>query len=279
MVGQGDPAADHAGVTLGEKDHRQAQDPPDQAGRQDDGQLGGEGGDQAPVQPGQEGEQRGDDRQGQRQGPDPVIQPFDEDAVEVEPLQTGEEDAEQAQEQPGEDQQGQGPPGLTGQGPEPRQDSGWRAARLEIRRGGEGQDDAGEDAVELRRRHRAPSGGGVVELEAGLGHPFEHHEVVHVDEEDGRYGELGQLRRLQALATGLEPQLASGLEQVDRLAPVPGHPAEDPQLLQRHPAPVVGQDHGQGGGAALQGLHLQDGRGAHHPEAGGPGPHRALNQP
>ena len=56
-----------------------------------------------------------------------------------------------------------------------------------------------------------------------------------------------------------EPVLPCRPQHAGRLAAVAGDATAYPQLLERHPAPVVGEDHPETGGAALRRLHLQDG--------------------
>src|ERR1051326_4072351 len=80
------------------------------------------------------------------------------------------------------------------------------------------------------------------------------------EEDDGKLQIVELVDVLVLVALRLEAVLARGLQQVVRLAPVARHAAFVAQLFERHPASVVGKDVRQRGGAALDGLHLEDRR-------------------
>ena len=85
---------------------------------------------------------------------------------------------------------------------------------------------------------------------------FQYQEMIELPEQD--QGEFLFPQLFAATGEGLGQTALSpgGLQQVFRVAAVPGHAAFLPQKFQRQPAPVVSQHHSQRCGAAFRGFHL-----------------------
>jgi hypothetical protein len=142
-----------------------------------------------------------------------------------------------------------------------RQHVGGLAAFLELGALGEGQHDPRIGAVELGHRDFPRPLRRIVQVGLALAEPLQHHEVVEVPEQDDREGQRVELLDLLVLvALGVEPVLARGAQHVAGLAAVTRDAALVAQLFERDPAAEVGEDLRQRRRAALDRLHLQDGR-------------------
>ena len=83
--------------------------------------------------------------------------------------------------------------------------------------------------------------------------------MVEIPVDDAGIGHIAPKRfHLAAVSLRFEP-VAAGCEQnIPSVGAVPGDAAVQTHLLQRHPFPIVGQHHGQGGRPAFERLHLHD---------------------
>ena len=144
-------------------------------------------------------------------------------------------------------------------GGEPAQQARLRAAAAEVRAGGEREAYPGEPLVELPHGDPALAFARVVHVDDVSPDPLQHEEVVEVPEHHHREGEVEQAFRIAPVTGRVEAVLARRAQHAGRLDAVARHAAPDPQLFERRPAAVVGEDHREAGGAAFGGLHLQDG--------------------
>ena len=146
---------------------------------------------------------------------------------------------------------------------------GLRPPRAEVLAGFEDEDDPGEAGVEVLRRHEPAALVGVVDVHAPAAEAAPHavvdDVVVELPEQDRGRLDLGERGGLHLHALGLQAVTAGRLQHVAGARAVAGDAAGDAQLLQRHVAAVVAEHHGQRGGAALHGLHLEHGGGADGP--------------
>ncbi len=137
------------------------------------------------------------------------------------------------------------------------------AALAEALAGLHHQHDAGEAAVEVLHRHETAALAGVVDVDPAAAEAAPHavvdDVVVELPEQHGRGLHSGEGGRVHLHALGRQTVTAGRLQQVACTRAVPGDTARDAQLLQRDVLAVVAEDHRQGGGAALHGLHLEDG--------------------
>src|SRR5260221_8446262 len=92
--------------------------------------------------------------------------------------------------------------------------------------------------------------------------------MVEVPEDDRREGKGGDVLGLLLEAGRRRAVRAGGAQQPARLAGVARYAAIEAHLPERHVAPVIGEDHREGGGSALDGLELQDRRSAREPGVG-----------
>ena len=144
-------------------------------------------------------------------------------------------------------------------GGEPAQQARLRAAAAEVRAGGEREAYPGESLVELPHGDPPLAFARIVHVDDLAPDPLQHEEVVEVPEHHHREGEVEQALRIAPVAGRVEAVLARRPQHAGRLDAVARHAAPDPQLFERRPAAVVGEDHREAGGAAFGGLHLQDG--------------------
>ncbi len=160
---------------------------------------------------------------------------------------------------------GQGGPGRLEPRGEQAEEFRRRAAALELRSRLEGQGDAGEGFRELREADAAPALDRIVQQGLPVSEPLKHQEVVEVPVQDQRPRQIGQLVGVLPEALRRQAIGAGCLEDVAGLGAVARHAAGLTQLLERNPAPVMRQHHGQGRGSALHLFHLQDRGGAGDP--------------
>ena len=102
--------------------------------------------------------------------------------------------------------------------------------------------------------------GRIVDVPGSLLVALQNHKMVQVPVKDRGHGKLAQSIRIQAKALGFQTVLTGGLEDFQSVGAVAGDPHIDAKLFEGNPAPVIGQNHGQRGGPALDGLHLLDAR-------------------
>ena len=129
--------------------------------------------------------------------------------------------------------------------------------------------DLGVVGVELVPGERTRPLGRVVDVDTVATESLEHYEVVEIPEHDHREAELQEAPGLGPHAPGDHAQRLRRPYDVERLGAVARYAAAHPQILERYPPAVMGEDHCQAGSAALGPLHLQ--HGGHRPAASAPG--------
>ena len=122
------------------------------------------------------------------------------------------------------------------------------------------KDNAGEREVEFDHVGSPAADRGVVDVDVAAVDAFQHHEMVEIPVDDAGHRQFVQRRGLLAKPPRVEAEGARGANDVARLAAVARDAAGDAELLQRDPGAMVGENHGQRRGPALDGFHLQDGR-------------------
>ena len=142
-------------------------------------------------------------------------------------------------------------------------DAGLAAALLEVRARLQDQHDTGEAGVEVLHGHETAALAGVVDVHPApaeaAAHAVVDDVVVELPEQDRRRPHLGERGRVHLHALGGEAVTPRRLQQVAGPRAVARDTAGDAQLLQRDVPSVVAEHHRERGGAALHGLHLEDG--------------------
>jgi hypothetical protein len=133
------------------------------------------------------------------------------------------------------------------------------AGLLECRGGLHGQGNAGERQIEFDHVDSPAADRGIVDVDVATVDTFEHHEMIEVPVDDAGHRQFVQRRRFLAKPPGVEVKGARRPNDVARLAAVARDAASDAELLQRDPDAVMGENHGERRGPALDGFHLQDG--------------------
>ena len=116
------------------------------------------------------------------------------------------------------------------------------------------QNDTGKAPVELSRVDRAPPLRGIVQMRVAVAKSFQHHEVVEIPEDNRRQRHRAEIRRLFTVPLCSEPLETCGPQQVACFGAITTDAALDAQFLERNITTVVGEDHRQRSGAALDGL-------------------------
>ena len=263
LLVQSDPHRHVAGGPLGEEVHRQPQHVRDELAGHLQGQHRLQPGEVVPLHPGETGQQHGSDRQGDQQRRHDVRAMADQEVVDEHLGQGGHGEARDDQGQAGDHQVQQRRAHRAGPAAESADRAGRAAAGGEVRAWLEAHHHTGERSVELRGARVPAATFGVVQVGTGVVEAVDDQEVVEVPEGDQRERKLTESLGLLAEAAGDQSVRPGRFHDPRRVAAVPGDPARDPQLLQRHLTAVVGQHHRQRCGAALGRLHLQDGRGPH----------------
>ena len=109
--------------------------------------------------------------------------------------------------------------------------------------------------------HRHPDGapGRVVKISVFPLESVQHHKMVHVPMDDtGKRSLVPDGFRAVAKSLYLKAVMNRGQRDVFGFAAIPGNPAVRAHLLQGHPFPIIGHQHGQGSRAAFQLLQLHD---------------------
>ena len=161
-------------------------------------------------------------------------------------------------------------------------------ARLEAAGRLQHQGDAGEGAVELRRAHQARAARRIHDARAAAADPVEHDEVAEAPVQDRAARQEREVARLDPQGAAGQAVALAGGEDGARGDAVARDAHVAAQLGQRHLLAVVGQHHGEAGGAAVGPLHLlhvrhrrpaRRGAGERGERAAQPGEQRARHQP
>ena len=247
-------------MALGEESDRQVQEVPDEGRGHLQAELGlhtEQGLLLQPDEPGLE-QRRHDEAEHQRR--EPVLEARHQHLVDEHLREPREGEARQHQQQARGDDEGEAA-GLAVEVAQQRADhAGGTAAAFEGLTGFEGEHDAGEGLLELVHGDAPRPLGGVVQQRVAVLEALEDHVVAEVPVDDHRQRQIGQLLRLLAEALRRQAETSCGLQQIAGLAAVARHAAARAQQLERLPAAVVGEDHGERSRAAFDGLHLQDRR-------------------
>ena len=255
-----DPVHEVARPALAEERHRQRREVPEEARGHQDGELRLHPGEERPLQPDQGALQPRGRRESDQQGEDPVVVAEDQHVVDEHAGHRRHRHARDEQRQRGHRGERERPPGVPEPRAQPAYDARLRATFPEVRARGEGQADARVAVVELAGRDPPGPVVRVVDVEPVAPNALQHDEVAAAPVEDHGEGQLEQRLPGVGEASRHEPVLARRTGDARRVRAVARHAAPDAQLLERHPPAVVGEDHGEAGGTALRGLHLQDGR-------------------
>jgi hypothetical protein len=132
------------------------------------------------------------------------------------------------------------------------------AAGHEVVGGGEGQAYAAVGALELLYRDRARAFCRVVHADAIALEAAQHGVVRAVGDDAGVRALASQCIDAALVAVDVEPVAARRFGDVLEARAISRNAAIDAHLLERHPFPVVGHDHGERGSAALERFHLHD---------------------
>ncbi len=232
------------------------------------------------CRPGQYGGERDHGGHGREQRTQQRRLVSDQEHVDVGAAERGHRGADRDEQEAGEQRRQQGGLGAAHPCGHRAHDARFAATAAEVVGGFEDQRHTGEAGVEVLHRHETAALVGVVDVDApaaeAAAHAVVDDVVVELPEQDGRRLHLGERGGFHLHALGLQSVAAGGLEQVAGARAVTGDAAGDAQLLQRDVLAVVGEHHGERGGAALQGLHLKDRGGAHRLALGGLGGRRDV---
>ena len=130
------------------------------------------------------------------------------------------------------------------------------------------EDHAGKTVIELLPTHLARAAGRVVQINHPVAITLHNDKVVELPEDNNRHGQGEDGGRFPAVSLGLQTVCTRRLDDVARLAAVATDAAGDAQLLDGDIAAIITQDDCQGGGAALDGFHLQNGWRVHALDVG-----------
>jgi hypothetical protein len=193
----------------------------------------------------------------------PLVQPLHQEVVEVDAVEGRRHQPGQQQRQAGQHHEHHRAARAREPPAQRRQQAGRLPTRRERWTRTEGQAHPGEGLVELLERGRRRAGIGVVEVRPPLPESLEDNEVVEVPVQDHRDRHRRQVGRLPLEPLRHQPVFPGRLEHVVGLTAVAGHPAGQPQFLQRHVPAEMREEHGQRGRAALDRFHLEHRRRPH----------------
>lgn len=226
------------------------------------GQFGAQADHEALAQ-GAEGEDKdGGDEHPDQHGAKPVMELLDQNFVDKDFGEDGDGEERDDEEQLSGENGGEGEAILAQTLAEAAPWTRGVAGRFKVGVRFDDEGDPGEGGMKLLHADAAVADRGIINPCVMAGKAFEDDEVVKIPVEDKRAGEFGEVAWLAAKPLGGKVVAAGGLKDIGSLAAIAGDPAGVAEFLERAMGAVVGHDHSEAGGTALQGFHLQDCGGA-----------------